>query len=134
LNASNLSSGTVPGARLGGNQTMAGNKTFSGDVTIGGAVAAPIIATSTSTTLAVGQVHAINGNATLPNMAAGQWVTVINNGSSARTVTKNGSDTMYWTTTGASVTSVTIPARGAATFICADGTSVYASGTISGAS
>src|SRR5690606_29708887 len=36
LNASNLSSGTVPGARLGGNQTMAGNKTFSDNVTIGG--------------------------------------------------------------------------------------------------
>src|SRR5690606_39319134 len=40
LNASNLSSGTVPGARLGGNQTMAGNKTFSGNVTIGGVVRA----------------------------------------------------------------------------------------------
>src|SRR5690606_37804007 len=51
LNASNLSSGTVPGARLGGNQTMAGNKTFSGNVTINGAVRAGTIANSTSTTL-----------------------------------------------------------------------------------
>ena len=95
---------------------------------------APTIAQSTSTTLAAGQVHAIDGNATLPNMAAGQWVTVINNGSSARTVTKNGSDTMYWTATGSSVTSVTIPARGRASFVCADGTNVYASGNITGAS
>src|SRR5690606_4837864 len=38
LNASNLSSGTVPGARLGGDQTMAGNKTFSNNVTVGGTI------------------------------------------------------------------------------------------------
>jgi hypothetical protein len=37
LNASNLSSGTVAGARLGGNQTMAGDKSFTGIVTISGA-------------------------------------------------------------------------------------------------
>lgn len=123
-------------------QTNSGALRFSGDggssvhfqISGGGAVAAPIIATSTSTTLAAGQVHAIDGNATLPNMEAGQWVTVINNGSSERTVTKNGSDTMYWTATGSSVTSVTIPARGAATFICADGSNVYANGNITGSS
>ena len=35
-NASNLNTGTVAGARLGGNQTMGGNKIFTGSVTIQG--------------------------------------------------------------------------------------------------
>src|SRR5690606_9632798 len=90
------------------------NINSSGAISLGGPVTAPTIEQSTSTTLAAGQAHAIDGNATLPNMAAGQWVTVINNGARSRTVTKNGSDTMYWTATGSSVTSVTIPARGRA--------------------
>lgn len=105
-----------------------------GTVTIGGDVRASRIATSTSTTLSAGQIHAVTGNSTLPNMTAGQWVGVINNSNSPITVTKNASDTMYWTASGSSVTSVTVAARGKATFICADGTNVYASGNILGSS
>ena len=105
-----------------------------GTVTIGGDVRASRIATSTSTTLSAGQIHAVTGNSTLPNMTAGQWVGVINNSNSPITVTKSASDTMYWTASGSSVTSVTVAARGKASFICADGANVYASGNITGAS
>lgn len=104
------------------------------NIRLSGAVLAATIATSTSTTLVAGQVHAITSNAALPNMTAGQWVGVINNSASPITVTKHASDTMYWTASGASVTSVTVAARGKASFICADGANVYASGNITGAS
>ena len=110
------------------------NNTPRGSVRTDGSFHLPIVATSTSTALAAGQVHAVTGNATLPNMAAGQWVGVINNSNSPITVTKSASDTMYWTASGTSVTSVTIAARGKATFFCADGGNVYASGNIIGSS
>src|SRR5690606_22289138 len=110
------------------------NNTPRGSVGTDGSFHLPVVATSTSTTLTAGRVHAVTGNATLPNMTAGQWVGVINNSNSPITVTKNASDTMYWTASGASVTSVTVAARGKATFFCADGTNVYASGNITGSS
>lgn len=109
-----------------------GNHDFkSGTATFGGAVSAPNVANSSSTTLVAGQMHFIDGDATLPNLTAGQWITVINDGASSRTISKNGSDTTYWTLTGASVsTSFTLAARGRLTAVCNPaGTSVYVSGS-----
>lgn len=94
LNASNLSSGTVPGARLGGNQTMDGNKTFLGDVTIGGAARAGTAATSTSATLAAGQIHHRSSNTTVPSMNAGQWVAVQNTSTSSITLSQGSGVTL----------------------------------------
>ena len=73
LNASNLSSGTVSGSRLGGNQTMAGVKTFNntsaatntttGAVRVGGGmgVAGDLYAGSLNTTNGAG-IQALNAN------------------------------------------------------------------------
>src|SRR5690606_26397226 len=52
--AENITSGTLSDARLPA--TIGGNKTFSGDVTINGAARAGTAATSTSATLAAGQI------------------------------------------------------------------------------
>lgn len=96
-----------------------------------GTVLAAAIANSTSTTLVAGQLHFIDGDATLPNLTAGQWVQVVNDGASSRTISKNGSDTTYWATTGATVTtSFTLAARGKLTAVCNPaGTAVYVSGS-----
>lgn len=88
--------------------------------------------TSSSTTLAAGQAHYITGNATLPALAAGEWVSIINNSGSAITISKNGSSTTYWTAAGSSISTVTVPARGRI-FAEGVGSSVaYVSGDISG--
>jgi hypothetical protein len=104
---------------------------LSGTLDVTGAVTAATIASSTSTTLVAGQLHFIDGDATLPNLTAGQWIQVINDGASARTISKNASDTTYWTLTGASVsTSFTLAARGVLTARCnLAGTAVYVSGS-----
>src|SRR5690606_3680632 len=94
LNASNLSPGTVPGARLSGNQTMSGNKTFSGNVTINGAARAGTAATSTSATLAAGQIHHRSANTTVPSMNAGQWVAVQNTSTSSITLSAGSGVTL----------------------------------------
>lgn len=88
--------------------------------------------TSTSTTLAKGQAHYITGNATLPALAAGEWVAIINNSGSPITISENSGDTTYWSTGAVSVATVTVPARGR---ILAEGvgsTTVYISGDVSG--
>src|SRR5690606_29451776 len=80
LNASNLSSGTVPSDRLP--STIGGDKTFSGAVRAGTA------ATSTSSTLAAGQIHHRSSNTTVPSMSAGQWVAVQNTSTSSITLSE----------------------------------------------
>lgn len=96
-----------------------------------GAVLAATIANSDSETLVAGQQHFIDANATLPNLAAGQWIQVINDSGSSITISKNGSDTTYWTATGATVsTSFTLAARGVLTARCNPaGSAVYVSGS-----
>lgn len=99
-------------------------------ITLAGATTAATITNSDSETLVAGQLHFIDGNATLPNLTAGQWVQVINDSASPITISKNGSDTTYWATTGATVsTSFTLAARGVLTARCNPaGSSVYVTG------
>lgn len=92
LNASNLSSGTVPSARLPA--TIGGNKTFSDNVTINGAVRAGTAATSTSSTLEAGQIHHRSSNTTVPSMNAGQWVAVQNTSTSSITLSQGSGVTL----------------------------------------
>jgi hypothetical protein len=73
LNASNLSSGTVGGARLGGNQTMAGIKTFSD--------------TSAATTTATGAVRVAGGMGVAGDLYAGTLNTA--NGSGIQQLSAN---------------------------------------------
>jgi hypothetical protein len=87
--------------------------------------------TSTSTTLVKGQLHNITGNATLPTLAAGEWVAVVNNSGSPITITKSA-DTTYWTTGGVSVATVTLAARGRLIATGAGSSESYVSGDISG--
>jgi hypothetical protein len=96
-----------------------------------GAVLAETIANSDSETLAAGQLHFIDANATLPNLPAGQWIEVINDSASPITISKNGSDTTYWSLTGATVsTSFTLAARGRLSAVCNPaGSSVYVAGS-----
>ena len=105
--------------------------------TVIGELKAATVASSTSTTLAAGQLHFITSNATLPNLNAGQWVQVVNDSASAITISKNASDTTYYTLTGATIsTSFTLAARGVLTARCNPaGSAVYVSGSgITGAS
>lgn len=88
--------------------------------------------TSTSTTLVVGQAHYITGNATLPALTAGQWVSIINNSGSAITISGSGGYTTYWTASGASVSTVTLAARGRLFAEGVGSSVVYVSGDITG--
>jgi hypothetical protein len=87
--------------------------------------------TSTSTTLVKGQLHNITGDATLPTLAAGEWVSVVNNSDSAITITKSA-DTTYWTTGGVSVATLTLAARGRLIATGAGSSVSYVSGDFSG--
>ena len=80
LNASNLSSGTVDGARLGGNQTMAGIKTFSD--------------TSAATTTATGAVRVGGGMGVAGDLFAGSLNTANGAGIQALNATNLGSGTV----------------------------------------
>lgn len=134
--------GTAANARYvidasGNHDFKSGTATFGGTVAITGAVTAATIANSTSETLVAGQLHFIDANATLPNLTAGQWIQVVNDSASPITISKNGSDTTYWATTGATVsTSFTLAARGVLTARCNPaGSAVYVTGSgITGAS
>jgi hypothetical protein len=108
-----------------------GSIVLNDDVQIVGAVTAATIANSDSETLVAGQLHFIDGNATLPNLTAGQWIQVVNDSASPITISKNGSDTTYWAASGASVsTSFTLAARGVLTARCNPaGTAVYVTGS-----
>lgn len=96
-----------------------------------GAIYAPMILSSTSTTLVKGQIHHITGNATLPALAAGEWCCVVNNSGSAITITKGGT-TAYWTAAGVSVSTVTLAARGRLVVSGAGSSVDYISGDITG--
>jgi hypothetical protein len=80
LNASNLSSGTVAGARLGGNQTMEGIKTFSD--------------TSAATTTATGAVRVGGGMGVVGDLYAGSLNTANGAGIQALNATNLGSGTV----------------------------------------
>src|SRR5690606_16777340 len=90
--------------------------------------------TSTSTTLVAGQAHYITGNATLPALAAGAWVSIINNSGSPITISESSGYTTYWTTSGASISSVTLAARGRLFAEGVGSSTAYVSGDITGAS
>src|SRR5690606_8565504 len=90
--------------------------------------------TSTSTTLAAGQAHYITGNATLPALAAGEWVSIINNSGSAITISESSGYTTYWTASGASVSSFTLAARGRMFAEGIGSSTMYVSGDITSAS
>lgn len=128
LNASNVSSGTLANARLP--STINVTTLQQGSV---GVQSLPAV-TSTSTTLVKGQAHYITAGATLPALAAGEWISLINNSGSAITITENSGDTTYWTTSAASISTVTLAARGR---LFAEGVGsnvVYVSGDITGSS
>jgi hypothetical protein len=97
-----------------------------------GAIKAPKIQSSTSTTLVAGQLHHITGNATLPALGDGDWVGIVNNSGSPITITEHSGDTTYWTATAASISTVTVPARGRIVASGAGSSVVYVSGDISG--
>lgn len=117
-------------ATTGGLTVSAGGAAITGATTVSGALTAATLASSDSETLVAGQLHFIDANATLPNLTAGQWIQIINDSGSAITISKNGSDTTYWSLTGASVsTSFTLAARGKLTAVCNPaGSAVYVSG------
>lgn len=101
--------------------------------TIAKALLTPTVAYSTSTTLAAGQEHSITGAATLPNLTAGQWVSIVNDSGSAITITKYTGSTTYWTANAASISTVTLAARGRMLASRnAGNTATYVSGDISG--
>src|SRR5690606_3206591 len=91
-NASDINSGTLSDARLP--STIGGNKTFSDNVTINGAARAGTAATSTSSTLAAGQIHHRSANTTVPSMNAGQWVAVQNTSTSSITLSQGSGVTL----------------------------------------
>lgn len=129
--ASTLASGAATLASA----SITGAATVGTTLGVTGALTAATLANSTSTTLVAGQLHFITGNATLPNLTAGQWIELINDSASDITISKNASDTTYWTATGASVsTSFTLSARGRLSAVCSPaGSVVYVSGNISAA-
>jgi len=87
---------------------------------------------STSTTLAKGQIHHISGTATIPTLAAGEWVCVVNTSGSGITINKVTSSTAYWTTAGSSISnSVTLGPRGRLV-VSGDGSSYFFTGDITG--
>jgi hypothetical protein len=140
LNSGRFRMGTESDAVSGGNDFLAVDRTgttvdsvalTATAITLAGAVTAATIANSDSETLVAGQLHFIDGNATLPNLTAGQWIQVVNDSASPITISKNGSDTTYWAASGASVsTSFTLAARGVLTARCNPaGTAVYVTGS-----
>lgn len=126
--ASGINAGTLNNARLP--STISVTTLQQGGVNV---ASLPAV-TSTSTTLAAGQAHYITGNATLPALTAGQWVSIINNSGSAITISESSGDTTYWTASGASVSSFTLAARGRLFAEGVGGGVVYVSGDITGAS
>src|SRR5690606_19372393 len=126
--ASGINAGTLNNARLP--STINVTTLQQGGVNV---ASLPAV-TSTSTTLVAGQAHYITGNATLPALAAGEWVSIINNSGSPITISESLGYTTYWTTSGASVSTVTLAPRGRL-FAEGVGSSVaYVSGDITGAS
>ncbi len=103
------------------------------EIFIGVPARIPKVKASTSTTLVSGQQHHITGNATLPALAEGEWVAIVNNSASAITITEHSGDTTYWTALGdVSVSTLTVPARGRILASGAGSSVVYVSGDISG--
>ena len=94
-------------------------------------VTIPRITPSTSTTLVLGQLHNLTGNATLPAMAAGDWLAIVNNSGSAITITEQSGYATYWTALGVSMSTFTIPARGRVVVTGAGSATAYVSGDIS---
>lgn len=98
-----------------------------------GKIEAKRIYTTNSTSLATGRIHFVTSNVSLPNLSAGQWVEVINDGGSSITVSKHSSDTAYWTANGTSASTFTVPPRGRISVICSPSDNViYVSGDVSG--
>lgn len=73
---------------------MNGNADISGTLAVGGAVRAGTAATSTSATLAAGQIHHRSENTTVPSMNAGQWVAVQNTSTSSITLSEGSGVTL----------------------------------------
>ena len=71
-----------------------GNADISGTLAVGGAVIAGTAATSTSATLAAGQIHHRSENTTVPSMNAGQWVAVQNTSTSSITLSQGSGVTL----------------------------------------
>src|SRR5690606_37419648 len=113
---------------LGGNVSVSTGGTFS----VSGAALVPTIANSTSETLVPGQIHHVDGNCTVPTLAAGQWVAIVNHSASPITLTRRSGTALYWTATGADSATVTIPARGRVVVSCAATNSDYVGGDITG--
>lgn len=64
-------------------------------ISASGAVLAPLTTRSTSTTLAMGQVHSVTAGVTIPDgQTAGNWVAVYNNSASPITLTQDTSLTL----------------------------------------
>lgn len=135
-NTTRMTIGTAGGVQIGsptGGDKGAGTVNAAGTIYQNNVPVASLPArTSSSTTLAAGQAHYITGNATLPALAAGEWVSIINNSGSPITISESLGYTTYWTTSGASVSTVTLAARGRL-FAEGVGSSVaYVSGDITG--
>src|SRR5690606_24933045 len=71
-----------------------GNADISGTLEVGGAARAGTAATSTSATLAAGQIHHRSSNTTVPSMNAGQWVAVQNTSTSSITLSQGSGVTL----------------------------------------
>lgn len=71
-----------------------GNADISGTLSVGGAVRAGTAATSTSATLAAGQIHHRSADTTVPSMNAGQWVAVQNTSTSSITLSQGAGVTL----------------------------------------
>lgn len=108
------------------------NGTVRVTVEAAGGLLAPKCSTSTSTSLVAGKIHHIASAATLPALADGEWVAIVNNSGSPIVITEHSGDTTYWTAAALSVSTVTVPARGRIVASGAGSNVVYVSGDISG--
>src|SRR5690606_36008671 len=85
---------TAPTLDFNGDADISGTLAVRGTLAVDGAVRAGTAATSTSSTLAAGQIHHRSSNTTVPNLGAGRWVAVQNTSTSSITLSQGSGVTL----------------------------------------
>lgn len=91
-----VESGLIVGAPTGGDKGVGTINAQVAQYVAGVRIESLPMISSNSTTLAKGQVHLITGDATLPALAAGEWIAIINASTPDITITRPTAHGMFW--------------------------------------